>query len=181
MTWTVKVERDEDGSLIVPLPDEALAQLGVTVGDSLYLVEEYVGTVRCLVLSKTPHIPDRVDALVEHWRNEVSGTASEASGTRDTDQLYQLTQEALADVDAGHLLDHQTIQAWVDALGQSQCDLPIEVLHPPRSETDYDRLVKVLDGLLDTVGEDEHHPLKPLVLRIADWIEAYDESHPRIP
>lgn len=181
MTWTVTVEQGGDGSLIVPLPDEALAQLGVTVGESLYLVEEYVGTTRCLVLSKTPQIPDRVDALVEHWHNEVPGTANEASGTRESDQLYQLTKEALADVDAGRFLDHQIIQAWADALGQSQCDLPLEALHPPRNEADYDQLVMVLAGLLDAVGEDESHPLKALVLRIADWIEAYDEALPRLP
>jgi hypothetical protein len=54
MTWTVRIEQDEDGG-IVPLPDELLKQLGVGVGDSLYLSEQYdaAGT-RCLVLSKTP-------------------------------------------------------------------------------------------------------------------------------
>lgn len=181
MTWTVAVEQDEDGGLIVPLPDEALAQLGVTVGDSLYLVEEYVGTVRCLVLSKTPHIPDRVDALVEHWRNEVPGTASEASGTRESDQRYQLTQEALADVDAGCLLDHQTIQTWVDALGQSQCDLPIETFYPPQNEAEYETLNRVRGSLVAIVSDNESHPLKGLLSQVADWIEAYDEARPRTP
>ena len=33
----------------VPLPDELLAELGIRVGDSLYLAEEYVGTTGCLV------------------------------------------------------------------------------------------------------------------------------------
>jgi len=81
MTWTVKIEQDEEGSLVVPIPDELLAQLGVGIGDSLYLVEEYVGTACGLVLSKTPQVPDRVDALVEHWNNEGSGT-NEEPGTR---------------------------------------------------------------------------------------------------
>lgn len=44
------------------------------VGDTLYLLEEYVGTTRCLVLSKSPRIPDRVDELVGHW--ESFGNAS---------------------------------------------------------------------------------------------------------
>lgn len=73
MTWTVTVEQDEDGSLVVPIPDELLAQLGVGIGDSLYLIEEYVGTAHCIALSKTPKIPDRVDSLVKHWDNEGKG------------------------------------------------------------------------------------------------------------
>ncbi len=81
MAWTVKIEQDEDGSLVIPIPDEVLAQIDVGIGDSLYLVEEYVSTARCLVLSKTPRIPDRVDELIEHWNNEDPGT-NEESGTR---------------------------------------------------------------------------------------------------
>lgn len=77
MTWTVKVEQDEDGSLIVPLPDDLLAQLGVGIGDVLYLAEEYVGTTRCLVITKTPQVPDRFEVLVEHRNNEAAGTGEE--------------------------------------------------------------------------------------------------------
>lgn len=54
---------DWDGDGAVRIPDQALQELGVDVGDSLYLIEEFVGTTRCLVLSKTPKIPDRVDEL----------------------------------------------------------------------------------------------------------------------
>jgi len=43
--------------------------MGVDVGSTLYLLEEYVGTTRCLVLSKTPRIPDRVDELAGHWES----------------------------------------------------------------------------------------------------------------
>lgn len=60
-------EWDGDGG--IRIPDEALQEMGVDVGDSLYLIEEYVGTTRCLVLSKTPRIPDRVDELVDHWES----------------------------------------------------------------------------------------------------------------
>lgn len=58
-------DRDSDGA--IRIPDEALQELGVDVGDTLYVIEEYVGNVRCLVLSKTPRIPDRTDELVDHW------------------------------------------------------------------------------------------------------------------
>ncbi|MNS46280.1 hypothetical protein D3C72_787710 [compost metagenome] len=58
---------DWDGDGALRLPDEALQELGVDVGDTLYLVEEVVGSTRCLVLSKTPRIPDRLDELVGRW------------------------------------------------------------------------------------------------------------------
>ncbi|WP_417539906.1 hypothetical protein [Marinobacter sp.] len=177
MTWTVAIEQDEDGSLVVPIPDELLEQLDVGIGDSLYLLEELVGTERCLVLSKKPQTPKRIDALVENCYNE-------KSGTRESDRLDQLTRDALADVDAGRVLDHRTIQTWADGLdqsqSQSQCGLSVEALHPPRNEADYDRLVKVLDGLLVVIGDEERHPLAGLASRIVDWMEAYDEAHPRL-
>lgn len=31
-----------------------------------------------------------------------------------------LTREALADVDAGRVIDHQAVQAWTDSLGAGQ-------------------------------------------------------------
>lgn len=77
MTWTVKIEQDEDGSQIVPLPDELLAQLGVGIGDVLYLSEEYVGTTRCLVLTKTPPAPDRIEVRVDPRNNQATGTEDE--------------------------------------------------------------------------------------------------------
>ena len=54
---------DWDGDGAIRIPDEALQELGVDVGDTLYVIEEYVGNVRCLVLSKTPQIPDRTDSV----------------------------------------------------------------------------------------------------------------------
>lgn len=65
-TLKVVIE-DWDGDGAIRIPDEVLQELGVDVGDSLYLVEEYVGSTRCLVLSKTERIPDRVDELVGRW------------------------------------------------------------------------------------------------------------------
>ncbi|MDH0097782.1 AbrB/MazE/SpoVT family DNA-binding domain-containing protein [Pseudomonas sp. GD04158] len=65
-TLKVVIE-DWDGDGAIRIPDEVLQELGVDVGDSLYLVEEYVGSTRCLVLSKTERTPDRVDELVGHW------------------------------------------------------------------------------------------------------------------
>lgn len=59
MTWAVQIEQDEKDGGIVPLPDELLAQLKLGVGDSLFLTEECIGGVRCLVLSKKLRTPDQ--------------------------------------------------------------------------------------------------------------------------
>lgn len=61
------VIEDWDGDGGIRIPDEVLQELGADVGDSLYLIEEYVGTTRCLVLSTSPQIPDRIDELVGTW------------------------------------------------------------------------------------------------------------------
>ncbi len=75
------VIEDWEGDGGIRIPDEALQEMGVDVGDSLYLIEEYVGTTRCLVLSKTPRIPDRVDELVDHWESFGKAAAdSDCSG-----------------------------------------------------------------------------------------------------
>ncbi|OWG35818.1 hypothetical protein CAQ69_24260 [Stutzerimonas stutzeri] len=63
------VIEDWEGDGAIRLPDNVLQEMGVDVGDTLYLLEEYVGATRCLVLSKTPHIPDRVDELIGHWES----------------------------------------------------------------------------------------------------------------
>jgi len=42
----------------------------------------------------------------------------------------------------------------------------------PRSEADYHKLVELLDGITDEVGEDENHPLALGVL-----IEKYEDEH----
>ena len=61
------VIEDWDGDAAIRIPDEVLQELDVDVGDSLYLIEEYIGSTRCLVLSKSPQIPDRIDELVNKW------------------------------------------------------------------------------------------------------------------
>lgn len=68
------VIEDWDGDGAIRLPDDVLQEMGVDVGDTLYLLEEYVGTARCIVLSKTPRIPDRIDELVGHWDSSAPTT-----------------------------------------------------------------------------------------------------------
>ena len=66
------VIEDWDGDGAIRIPDEVLQELGVDVGDSLYLIEEYVGSARCIVLSNSPQIPDRIAELVSMWDGSAS-------------------------------------------------------------------------------------------------------------
>jgi hypothetical protein len=60
---------DTDASLrhAEEFPNEALQELELDVGDAVYLIEEFVGTTRSLVLSKKPQIADRMDEFTEAW------------------------------------------------------------------------------------------------------------------
>jgi len=49
----------------------------------------------------------------------------------------------------------------------------IHVLH---SESDYNRAVELLDSLIDTVGENEKHPLASLMELVGVLIEQYEEA-----
>ncbi len=44
----------------------------------------------------------------------------------------------------------------------------------PHNEKDYNRLVKLLDGLIDKVGDDESHPLASLMETLGSLIESYE-------
>jgi HTH-type transcriptional regulator/antitoxin HigA len=50
-------------------------------------------------------------------------------------------------------------------------------LHVPRTEREYRKLVKLLDRLIDEVGEDENHPLASLMEVLGVLIEKYEDEH----
>jgi HTH-type transcriptional regulator/antitoxin HigA len=52
-----------------------------------------------------------------------------------------------------------------------------ETLHVPHTEKDYQRLVALLDSLVDEVGENENHPLASLMEVIGVLIEKYEDEH----
>ena len=64
-----------NGDGAIRIPDEALQELELDVGDTVYLIEEIVGNTRCLVLSKKPQIADRIDELTEAWNTKQRGSA----------------------------------------------------------------------------------------------------------
>lgn len=56
-----------------------------------------------------------------------------------------------------------------------------QVLAVPRSSTEYERLVRTFDELLDQVGNNENHPLARLADTLATLIEAYENDHVALP
>ena len=52
-----------------------------------------------------------------------------------------------------------------------------EILYVPHTEEEYRELVKLLDSLIDEVGEDETHPLASLMEIIGVLIEKYENEH----
>ena len=51
------------------------------------------------------------------------------------------------------------------------------VLSVPHEEKDYERLVKLLDSLIDEVGNDGSHPLASLMETVGSLIETYESEN----
>jgi HTH-type transcriptional regulator/antitoxin HigA len=47
----------------------------------------------------------------------------------------------------------------------------------PHTEEEYNRLVSLMDELIDEVGEDENHPLASLMEILGVLIEHYENAH----
>ena len=47
----------------------------------------------------------------------------------------------------------------------------------PHTDEEYRRLVAILDGLIDEVGENESHPLASLMEIVGVLIEKYEDEH----
>ncbi|HMN00333.1 MAG TPA: hypothetical protein PKC99_15090 [Anaerolineales bacterium] len=52
-----------------------------------------------------------------------------------------------------------------------------EFLYYPHNEEEYQKAVHLLDNLIDTVGEDETHPLASLMEILGLLIEKYEDEH----
>jgi antitoxin component of MazEF toxin-antitoxin module len=66
MSWTAYVQQDGD-DLVLPLPDEAMGQLGWKVGDVLVWNVQEDGTV---ILTKKTSWYFRVWSKIRSWRNK---------------------------------------------------------------------------------------------------------------
>jgi HTH-type transcriptional regulator / antitoxin HigA len=52
-----------------------------------------------------------------------------------------------------------------------------KVLYLPHTEKEYQEAVRLLDNLIDTIGEDENHPLVSLMEILGLLIEKYEDEH----
>lgn len=52
---------------------------------------------------------------------------------------------------------------------------------PLRNRRDYQRALKILDAVLDAIGDAEHHPLAELAETISVFVERYEQQHIPIP
>lgn len=74
----------------------------------------------------TAHVPlplaekvDQMAARLERSRGWIMKQALSAWIDQE-EERGRLTREALADVDAGRVIDHQAVQAWADSLSTDQ-------------------------------------------------------------
>ena len=52
-----------------------------------------------------------------------------------------------------------------------------KILYIPHTEKEYEEAVRLLDNLIDTIGEDENHPLASLMEVLGALIEKYEDEH----
>ncbi len=64
--------------------------------------------------------------------------------------------------------DSKTVNAWSSLA---------DTVFVPHTAAEYDRLVSLLDRLVDEVGEDESHPLASLMEIVGVLIEKYEDEH----
>jgi HTH-type transcriptional regulator/antitoxin HigA len=50
-------------------------------------------------------------------------------------------------------------------------------LRPIHSEADYDRMVTMMNAMLDAAGDDEDHPLSSLLELASDLVSRYEQQH----
>jgi len=52
-----------------------------------------------------------------------------------------------------------------------------KILYVPHDNAEYERLVAILDQLIDEIGNDENHPLASLMEVIGVLIEKYEDEY----
>ncbi|MGV1794071.1 ribbon-helix-helix protein, CopG family [Rhizobium lusitanum] len=74
----------------------------------------------------TAHVPlslaEKVDLMAERLERSRGWIMKQAltAWLDQEEERERLTREALLDVDAGRVIDHQAVQAWADSLGSDE-------------------------------------------------------------
>jgi predicted transcriptional regulator len=115
--------------------DQVVAALegGPLPHDSLlpFAAQEYpIMATTAKTRSVTAHVPvqlaEKVDLMAERLERSKNWIVKQALSAwiDQEEERSRLTREALADVDAGRVIDHQAVQAWADSLST---DTPLPV------------------------------------------------------
>jgi len=84
-----------------------------------------------------------------------------------------ISRKTLNDFAAIHPYAEAALTDWYNKLKAAS------LLSVPRTETEYQRLVELLNALIDRVGEDETHPLASLMDIVGELIAHYEDQ--RVP
>ena len=66
---------------------------------------------------------------------------------------------------------------YIDQRTKNELHLPITAFKTPSNDTEYLRLEKILDKLIDEVRDNEKHALSIAMQIIGDNLERYDDEH----
>jgi predicted transcriptional regulator len=83
----------------------------------------------------TTHVPlplaEKVDLLAARLERSRGWIVKQAltAWIDQVEERRRLTLEAIAEIDAGQVIDHRTVQAWADSLG-SDTPLPVPTVTP---------------------------------------------------
>lgn len=72
-----------------------------------------------VIIAHVPiHLANRIDKLAEHTERTRAWIIKQALETWMAleEERHRMTLEALADVDAGHIIDHDAVVAWANSL-----------------------------------------------------------------
>jgi len=83
---------------------------------------------RCVTAHVPVEMAERVDQMAERLERSKNWIVKQALSAwlNQEEERSRLTREALADVDAGRVIDHQAVQAWAASL---TTDTPLPVPH----------------------------------------------------
>jgi HTH-type transcriptional regulator/antitoxin HigA len=66
---------------------------------------------------------------------------------------------------------------YIDKKTKDKFFLPITLFKKPSNTKEYNKLEKILDKLIDTIRDDEKHPLAIVMQIIGENLEQYDSEH----